>query len=408
MIIKESLLFILHPGAVILGYDKNAKVYLSFTDMTDPTLHPDSSAQPSLLARWLARTRMLLPISFFIGGFVWDAITIGKKVALLDMGIFALYLLLAAFLMYQLAAPTSSVRRIGEHVLRWQWLQKRVTSWPVQDWPYWILQFLFGSVLSALFILYFKSSSYGLAWVLTLLLGVLLVANEFLESEYRRLSLCWGMFGLCTILWCNFAFPFLFGSVHATWFYLSTLLGASLTYLLYRRAPQQSGRIWPVWLIAGGLMLAYQQDMIPPVPLVKQAVVVAYDLEKVPEGYWMTVEKSPWWNLWRVDNDHFYLQPGQRLVCFSAVFAPQGLQTTLLHDWQKHIDGKWVSVSTPGFALAGGRDSGYRGYTYKSNVTAGEWRVRIQTSTRQTIAVHAFRVSIGQASSPQDRVRIRY
>jgi len=363
---------------------------------------------PSKRSPWLARSRMLLPISFFVGGFVWDAMTIGKKVNLSDIAIFALYLLVAAFLMHQLAAPSSAMRRMGERLLRWAWLQKRVSSWPVQDWPYWILQFLFGSLLSALFILYFKSSSYGLAWVVTLILGILLVANEFMEGEYRRLSLCWSMFGLCTILWSNFAFPFLLGSVHAAWFYLSTLLGATVTYLLYQRAPQHAGRIWPVWVIAGLLMVAYRADMIPPVPLVKQAVVVAYDLEKSPEGYWMTVDKSPWWQFWRVNSDHFYLQPGQRLVCFSAVFAPQGLHTQLLHDWQKRVRGEWVSVSTPGFSLAGGRDSGYRGYTYKTNLTAGEWRVRIQTATRQTITVHPFTVSLGDPPNNKPRTRIRY
>jgi hypothetical protein len=376
--------------------------------MTDPTIISPDTPQPSFFLRCLARTKTLLPICFFIGGFIWDAITIGKKVAMLDMITFALYLLIAAILMYQLAEPSSSIRRMGERLLSWQWVQKRVTSWPVHDWPYWILQFLFGSVLSALFILYFKSSSYGFAWILTLILGALLVANEFMESEYRRLSLCWSMFGLCSILWCNFAFPFLFGSVHAAWFYLSTVVGATITYVLYQRAPRHVGRIWPVWLIAGLLMLAYREDMIPPVPLVKQAVVVAYDLEKSSEGYWMTVEKSPWWNFWRVDNDHLYLQSGQKLVCFSAVFAPQGLHTKLIHDWQKKVAGRWVSVSTPGFSLAGGRDGGYRGYTYKTNLSAGEWRVRIQTSTRQTIAVSVFDVSVAGASEANRRVRIRY
>jgi hypothetical protein len=368
----------------------------------------DQAPALSRWSRWLARSRMALPIVFFIGGFVWDAITIGKKVAMSDMIIFALYLLVAAILMYQLAEPSSSIRRLGERLLSFQWVQHKVTRWPVHDWPYWVLQFLFGSLLSALFILYFKSSSEGVAWIITLVLGALLVANEFLESEYRRLSLCWSMFGLCSILWCNFAFPFLFGSVHAAWFYLSTLLGATITYVLYQRAPHHRGRIWPVWAIAGLLMLAYRQDMIPPVPLVKQAVVVAYDLEKSPQGYWMTVEKSPWWQFWRVDTDHFYLQPGQRLVCFSAIFAPQGLKTHLLHDWQKKQGDQWVSVSTPGFSLTGGRDSGYRGYTYKTNLTPGEWRVRIQTGNRQTIASHQFTVTLGQGRDTHKRIRIRY
>jgi len=72
------------------------------------------------------------------------------------------------------------------------------------------------------------------------------------------------------------------------------------------------------------------------------------------------------------------------------------------------VKGEWVSVSMPGFSLTGGRDSGYRGYTYKTNLTAGEWRVRIQTATRQTIAVSAFNVSVSTTLDPQHRTRIRY
>lgn len=370
-------------------------------------------ASPSRFHRWLARAlahgRTLLPILFFIAGFVWDAVTLGKRVWLSDLLIFAGYLALAAFLMYQLAAPWPFFKRWAQQLVNWAWLQQRATGWAVHDLPYWLLQFLFGSLLSALFILYFKSSSNGLTWGVTLLLGVLLVANEFMESEYRRFSLCWSMFGLCTILWCNFALPFVLGSVHAAWFYLSTVIGAGLTGLLYLRAPKHVGRIWPVGGMAALLMLAYRQDMIPPVPLVKQAVVVAYALEKTPEGYWMTVEKAPWWQFWQVDSAHFHLTPGQRLVCFSAIFAPPGLHTRLVHDWQHRVGDSWVSVSRPGFTLAGGREGGYRGYTYKTNISAGQWRVRIQTETQQTIAIHPFVVSMdGGPESQTHWRRIRY
>lgn len=366
------------------------------------------SCMPDFFQRLIANTSALLSVLFFVGGFVWDATTIGKQVVVSDIVIFAGYLLLAAVLMYQLAQPSMLVRTIGTYVLRWPWLQARVTNWPVADWPYWVLQFLFGSLLSALFILYFKSAGSGLAWAITVVLGVLVVANEFLESRYRRLTLCWSMFGLCAILWCNFAFPFLFGSVHAFWFYLSTLVGAGSTFVLYQRAPHHAGRIWPVGLIAGLLMLAYRADMIPPVPLVKQAIVVAYAVEKTPEGYWMTVEKAPWWQFWRVDATHLHILPDEKLVCFSAVFAPQGLHTRLRHDWQKREGGRWVSVSTPSFALSGGRAGGYRGYTYKTQPSAGEWRVRIQTETNQTVAERTFRLSVLTDISAYPRVRVRY
>lgn len=356
----------------------------------------------------VARIKLVIPITFFVGGFVWDAITIGHQVALSDLAIFAAYVLIAGWIMHQISSPSEKWARAEQAMMQRRWLASRLASWPLQDLPYWVLQFLFGSLLSALFILYFKSSSYGLAWLVTLVLGALLIANEFLESEYRRLTLCWSMFGFCTMLFFNFALPYLLGSVHAMWFYTSTLCGALASYLLYRHAPRHSGSIWPVWLLAGLLMLAYRADMIPPVPLVKQAVAVAYDIEKTPAGYWLTLEKSPWWNFWRVDSDHLRIQAGDKVVCFSAVFAPKGLHTRLVHDWQKYEGKTWVDYGKPGFTLAGGRDGGYRGYTYKTNLSAGQWRVRIQTETGQTIAVSPFTVSMRDADAAAQRVRVRY
>lgn len=360
--------------------------------------------------QWLLkRAKLSLPILFFIGGFVWDAITIGHQVVITDIAIFAVYVTLAGWIMHQLATPAEWWLRCRLTLGRWRWLDQKMSGWPMHDWPYWILQFLFGSLLSALFILYFKSSSDGLAWLLTLVLGIMLIANEFLESEYRRLTLCWSMFGLCSILFFNFAFPYVLGSVHAVWFYLSTLVGVLASYALYRHAPRHSGSIWPVWLMGALLMLAYRFDMIPPVPLVKQAVVVAYAVEKTPQGYWLTLEKSPWWQFWRVDSDHLVLSPGDRLVCFSAVFAPKGLHTRLLHNWEKFEREHWVSYGTPGFQLAGGRDGGYRGYTYKTQLSSGKWRVRIQNEAGQTIAINQFMVSITAQPAAVDRqVRVRY
>lgn len=373
----------------------------------DATLSQVTSGKALALKTHLRRLKAVFPVLFFIGGFAWDAVTIGQRVMRSDIAIFSAYVLVAGWILHQISTPASAWARLIAWCGAWPWLSKKMAEWPVQDWPYWVLQFLFGSLLSALFILYFKSSSNSLAWLLTLLLGVLLVANEFLESEYRRLTLCWSMFGLCTMLLFNFALPYLLGSVHPVWFYTSTLLGALASVFLYRHAPKHSGSIWPVGVLALLLMVAYRADMIPPVPLVKQAVVVGYAIEKTPTGYWITLQKSPWWQVWRVDSDALRVNDQTALVCFSAVFAPQGLRTRLIHRWQKLERDHWVDYGSPGFALAGGRDGGYRGYTTKSHLSAGQWRVRIQTEAGQTIAIHHFSVQLA-ANTADNRVRVRY
>ena len=347
------------------------------------------------------------PAVFFFAGFIWDALTIGRNVVALDLAIFTGYLLLAAAILFFTSRPSFILADTAKLPARLHWL---FTS----RYPYFLLQFLFGSLLSALFILYFKSSSHWLAWLMSLLLASLLIANEFLENQYRRFTVSWAQFGLCAMLLFNFALPFMLGSVLSVWFYLSTLLGAGFAYWLYTKTPNHMGSIWPVSLIAGLLMLAYASDMIPPVPLVKRDIAMAYSIEKVGGKYQLSQQKSPWWLFWRKTSDDLeVIKEGgnaQRIYCFSTIFAPAGLKAKLFHDWQLHTKSGWLLQSRASYTVSGGRYNGFRGYTYKSNPVAGDWRVVIKTDNEKTIAVHYFTVSDfkvkeGQ-SAPQKIIRL--
>lgn len=342
------------------------------------------------------------PAIFFFGGFAWDALTIGRSVAVQDFAIFAAYLLVAGVILYVIGRPSyvlaDSVRAIEKlPTCLPAWLAGRIASlykrWHYPHLPYFILQFIYGNLLSSLFILYFKSANHWLAWATSLLLAAMLVLNEFLESEYRRFTLSWALFGFCAMLLFNFALPFLLGSIHAVWFYLSTVLGALAAYWLYKKTPNHFGSFIPVWVIAAALMLAYAGDMIPPVPLVKRDMAMAYALEKVAGDYRLTQQASSWWVFWRKTSDDLQITPNQRVYCFSSVFAPAGLKTRLYHRWQIYSKKQgWVTTSHIGFSLSGGRYNGFRGYTYKQNLSAGDWRVSVETENEKTIAVHNFTI----------------
>jgi hypothetical protein len=337
------------------------------------------------------------PVIFFFAGFVWDALTIGRNVMPSDLAIFSGYLFSAAAILYVIGRPVDETAEASSKP------QARILSLlkklHTPRLPYFLLQFLFGSLFSALFILYFKSSSHWLAWFTSLVLGILLVANEFLESEYKRFTLSWAMFGLCAMLLFNFALPFMLGSIHAIWFYLSTLLGAALACWLYMKTPQHYGSIKPVGIIAALLMFAYAADMIPPVPLVKRDVAVAYDLSKVNGNYLLKQQASSWWVFWRKASNDLELVPGQRVYCFSSIFAPPGLQTKLYHRWQHYNKNSgWTTQSRAGFSISGGRYDGFRGYTYKSNLAEGDWRVSVETENEKTIAVYPFSVKHVEAA----------
>lgn len=332
------------------------------------------------------------PVIFFFGGFVWDELTIGRHVAYSDLITFFIYLSIAAVILFTVGSPRYILADASKFSPWAAKLHKRL-YW--ENLPYFLLQFLFGNLLSSLFILYFKSSNHWLAWAMSIILGIMLVANEYLEDKYKRFTLSWALFGFCAMLLFNFALPYLMGSIHAVWFYLSTLLGAGAAYLLYKKTPTHDGSIWPVGVIAALLMLAYAFDMIPPVPLVKRDIAVGYTINKVDGNYQLSQQPAPWWMFWRNASNHLYVAPGQRVYCFSSIFAPKGLKARLYHVWQFHDKKKgWQTKSRVGFALSGGRFNGFRGYTYKTDLQAGEWRVNVETESDKTVAVQEFSVKV--------------
>ena len=52
-------------------------------------------------------------------------------------------------------------------------------------------------------------------------------------------------------------------------------------------------------------------------------------------------------------------------------------------------------------AIAGGRDKGYRGYTFKQRVMPGEWRVDVETAEGRVIGRVSFRVEEPEGETPE-------
>jgi hypothetical protein len=346
-------------------------------------LNPFTHLPPAWTER-LDQAQRSFPALAFFGGFLWDAVTLGRSVGPLDLWILSGYLAIAAVLLWWLGHRQASADAPNSPTA------------PQPGWresgPYLLLQFCFGGLFSALFIFYFKSSSHFLAGLWVLGLGILLVANEFLDDHYRRFTLTWALFGLCAMLLLTFVIPHVVGSISALWFVLGTLAGAGLAHGLRLKTSERPGRILPVWLIAVGLLSAYVLDIIPPVPLVKKDIDVGHALTRSAGEYRLLQEKSPWWVFWRRTESEIHLAPGEPIYCVSAVFAPSGLSTRLVHHWQRYEKG-WTTYSRIPFSLSGGRGGGYRGFTYKRNLAPGEWKVRVETEDGRTVAIHRFEVS---------------
>ena len=83
------------------------------------------------------------------------------------------------------------------------------------------------------------------------------------------------------------------------------------------------------------------------------------------------------------------------MYVWSTIFAPAELSTTIIHQWQYYddVERKWVERDLISYQITGGREDGYRGYTYKTNVDEGRWRVDAETERGQVLGRMYVRVS---------------
>lgn len=336
--------------------------------------------------------RRFYPVTAFFVGFVFDAMTLGQRVKASDFWQLGGYLFGAAVFASWLAwrgarekEPPLPAQDVRGHVARLVWQA-----------PYLLVQFFFGGIFSALFILYFKSSGHLGSWLTAAVLGGLLVANEFAGDRYgRRFTLTWSLFALNSILLFNFALPHLAGSIDRRWFYASTLAGVALAHCVRWIAPGRPGRIGPAWGVALTLLAAWNLGMIAPVPLVKRAMAVGHDFVQTDGRFVLQVEQAPWWQVWRDQAAVVHVLEGERLYGVAAVFAPLGVVADLEHRWEVREGGDWRLAYRDRFRSTGGRERGFRGYSWVLNPAPGDWRFIVGTQDGRTIGVLRVKVERG-------------
>ena len=320
------------------------------------------------------RLRRYAPAVFFVGGFLWDAITLGRSIKSIDLWILLGYLTGAAAILVAIGRGVT---------FRWSHYLNAV------------LQFFFGGIFSALFIFYFLSSSDLGGYVVVLGLAALLIGNEFLESAYSELTLSWAFFTLSAIMFFNFALAHLFHSISTFWFYLGTLIAVLLVLLLRRTSRAESSSVVPAIGVAALMLILHAFNFIPPVPLVKKEMLIAHAMRKSGEGYVASIE-SPSWRVWRSSSATFHRRGAEPVYCFTSVFVPTRIRTTIRHRWQLYESGQWTTTTLRAFTIEGGRETGYRGFTYKQNIPNGQWRVIAESESGAAIGIIEFRVVEGE------------
>jgi hypothetical protein len=264
-----------------------------------------------------------------------------------------------------------------------------------------VVQFAFGGLFSGYLSLYSRSASLPVAWIFVTVLAALLLGNERFVRLYRRFTFQLSVFFTVLFSFLIFFLPLVFHSLGAHMFVFAGALSAVVTALFLRLlalvAPETVERErWPLIRALIGIFfvfnILYFSNAIPPLPLALKDAGIYHGVERVGEEYRLLYEPLPWYQAYLRYNKTLHLTPRGSAYAYSAVFAPTGLSTSIFHEWQYREEETWVTKAKLEFPIVGGRDGGYRGYSLKSNLAEGEWRVNVITAHGQLIGRISFTV----------------
>ena len=341
--------------------------------------------------------RYISPISL-VAGFLADNYILLRRVDLWQTNVlFFSYLTIAAL-------GITLINLVEAGRIRWKWMITVAPLIPV------VVQFSFGGLFSGYLSLYSRSAGFAASWIFVLAVAALLIGNERFTRLYVRFAFQMSLYFFVLFSFFIFFLPVVFSAIGPAMFIVSGFASLAVLALFMRalrifipevvkRERTRVARSVAVIFVVFNLL--YFFNFIPPLPLALKEAGVYHAVTKVGTEYRLSAEQESWFAALFSYNTVFHASAGQNAYVYTAIFAPSGLSTTVYHEWQylDSVSNSWLTVTTQSFPINGGRDGGYRGYTVKSNLTPGKWRVNVKTQYGQIIGRVTFTVD----GSPQTK-----
>lgn len=379
---------------------------------------------------------------FFFVGFIVDGVFLPDYMDPMSRYLGALYILAASLLLIlknnaQLLAPTHN-----KLLLRlYTGIQSLYTRSKIQNWIKiehiinFALALLIGSLLSYVFIYYYRSVQFVVMWPLLIGLFALMCINEFVRSEMRRNMIEIGIIMFAMYLYSVYVFPTIFYNLTNYTLILSMVFALLYNMFLTRMLVWgKSGDDTQVNRFGYGLLLAnisapiivgllYITNNLPAVPVTLKDVQVynSVNREVVKNNSVYTYRQydaNCYDSVGRiVDQDNYWKQAKElffkrtvyigchnqeaasttnMVSVYTAVYIPGYFfkMNQIVTVWEYYDENKnsWQTIKNIAYPIASGRDAGYRGYTSVNNPKTGLWRVRILNNDTRLIGEYRFKI----------------
>lgn len=347
-------------------------------------------ARLSSLSKYTAHTTTIL----FVLGFIFDMVMLPDIDHLITRYIGTAYLFVIAFL-----------------IMFREWIVSRNTASVTEQKIYSLstfgISYFSGSALSFIVVYALRSAAFSVSWPLFLLLVLCIVANEFVATHNFRFILDVGILLFAILFFTIFNLPVLLKTQNDITFAISVgiSIAISLFYLYLLQFTSESAKYEAprAYALAIGIPMfigmLYFLNVLPAVPLSLKKAAMYHSVVRSDAGdYIAQGEMSSNSFLQKIfyfkTPTYHITETGTTLYFFSAVDAPAELTAPISQIWEQYdeVTKKWVQRADISFTLAGGRENGYRAYSYKENMTEGLWRVSVKVDSSRVVGRIKFKV----------------
>ncbi|TSC67517.1 MAG: hypothetical protein G01um101472_394 [Parcubacteria group bacterium Gr01-1014_72] len=270
------------------------------------------------------------------------------------------------------------------------------------------MQFAVGGLMSAFLIFYSRSASIIASWPFLLVILLQFVGSELFKRQYTRLTLQVSVFFFALLSYTILAVPTVLGKIGADVFIVSgivSLITVKLFLMVLRRtareryAANRQGILVSIAGIVSVVTFFYFSNLIPPIPLALKEIGVYKSVIRLQSGEYLRAGGERRILGFTVPGQIVRIAPGEPLYAWSAIFAPTRFSEQIVHRWEYYDEtrGAWETRSRIPLAIVGGRDGGYRTYSFKRDFSSGRWRVGVETTSGQIIGRIVFSI---EYSSP--------
>jgi len=325
-------------------------------------------------------------IAFFVGGFVFDMLLLGRIDSWHVIGQQIAYLAVITLLLVQTFGDQAAAAPEPADLSRATRLYRKYRPAAIN--------FFLGTLLNVYTIFFFKSSSLLVSFAFMGVLVILLLANESERLKVLGLSLKFALLGLCFLCFAAAIVPVFAGSIGLPVFLLSMAVGClplvAAGMWIRMSTPGQFPRarrqiLVPLGLVVLGFMTFYFFRLVPPVPLTVPFIGVYHSVERTQSGYRL-IHERPQWRWWQNGDQTFLAQPGDKVYVFFRVFSPTRFSDQVQMRWYRKDPARgWTLQDSIPIKIIGGREEGFRGYGFKASYQPGDWKVQIETNDGREI-----------------------